>query len=230
MNGVHDMGGDDCHGAINREGDDVLFHHEWERRVLGMTLGCGGAGAWNLDQSRFARETVPPAYYLSAGYYRIWLAGLEKLLLERGMVTSEELQDYRMREAPVAQKRVIQADEVPKMLAAGAPVDRPATAPALFKVGDRIRVRNHQPVTHTRLPAYIRGHVGEIVEVHGCHIYPDEHSLGKGENPHWLYNVEFSADDLWGDQGQGGMVMVDCWEPYLESLSNLEANSAGGKV
>lgn len=218
MNGVHDMGGHDCHGAINRDSDEPVFHHEWERRVLAMVLGCGGTGAWNLDESRFSRESLPPAYYLSAGYYRIWLAALEKMLLKTGMVTEAELGDYQMRDAPTAVDRVVQASQVPKILAAGAPVDRESLAPARFAVGDQIRVRNYQPTSHTRLPAYIRGQPGEIVEVHGCHVYPDSHAQGLGEDPRWLYNVEFSASDLWGDPDDTGMVMVDCWEPYLETM------------
>ena len=31
---------------------------------------------------------------------------------------------------------------------------------SLFKPGDRVRAKNIHPVTHTRLPRYVRGHVG----------------------------------------------------------------------
>lgn len=217
MNGVHDMGGQQCYGAIDPEDDEPLFHHHWERRVLGLTLACGATGSWNLDQSRFSRESLPPAYYLSAGYYRIWLAALEKLLLERQMVTADELEDFEMRVPGVPVKRVIESQQVAPMLAAGAPVDRKTTTQPLFAEGDRVQVRNYQPETHTRLPGYIRGHEGKVSLVHGCHIYPDSHSLGEGENPHWLYCIEFQSSELWGDASNTGSVMVDCWEPYLQS-------------
>ena len=36
--------------------------------------------------SRFARENRPPDDYLSKSYYQIWLAGLERLMIERGLV------------------------------------------------------------------------------------------------------------------------------------------------
>ncbi len=216
MDGVHDMGGQQCHGAINVEVDEPLFHHEWEKRVLGLTLACGGTGAWNLDQSRFSRECVPPAYYLSAGYYRIWLAGLERLLLERKMVTAEELADFQMREPAVPVKRVLQAEQVAPLLAAGASVEREASTKPLFEVGDVVNVCNHRPATHTRLPGYIRGHSGRVAVVHGCHVYPDTHALGEGEDPQWLYAVEFKSADLWGDATNKGTVVVDCWEPYIE--------------
>lgn len=216
MDGVHDMGGQQCHGAINAEVDEPLFHHEWERRVLGLVLACGATGSWNLDESRFARESLPPPYYLSAGYYRIWLAGLEKLLLERDMVTAEELADFEMRTPAVPVKRVIQEEQVAPMLAAGSSVERTTTTDSLYKVGDVVSVRNHQPATHTRLPGYIRGHSGRVAVVHGCHVYPDTHALGDGEDPKWLYAVEFRSADLWGDATSVGTVVVDCWEPYLE--------------
>jgi len=57
MNGVHDMGGQHCHGPVIVESDESLFHHEWERRVLALVLACGATGTWNLDQSRFSRES-----------------------------------------------------------------------------------------------------------------------------------------------------------------------------
>lgn len=220
MDGVHDMGGQQCHGAINADADEPLFHHDWEKRVLGLSLACGATGTWNLDQSRFARESLAPAYYLSAGYYRIWLAGLEKLLLQHELVTADELADYEMRAPAVPLKRVIQAEQVAPMLAAGAPVEREANTEPRFKEGDTVVVRNHRPATHTRLPGYIRGHTGEVVMVHGCHVYPDTHALSQGESPHWLYAIEFSSAGLWGDPSNTGTVVVDCWEPYLQHAKN----------
>ncbi len=220
MDGVHDMGGQQCHGVIEPEVDEPLFHDSWERRVLGLVLACGATGSWNLDESRFARETLPPAFYLSASYYRIWLAGLEKLLLQNQMVTAEELSDFKMREPAVPVKRVVKAEQVAPMLASGAPVDREAAAKALYAVGEMVRVRNYQPQTHTRLPGYIRGHVGRVALVQGCHVYPDSNSLGMGENPQWLYCIEFQSAELWGDTENSGSVMVDCWEPYLEKTDS----------
>ena len=42
--------------------------------------------------SRFAREDRPPEDYLSMSYYQIWLAGLERLMLERGLVAADEIE------------------------------------------------------------------------------------------------------------------------------------------
>ena len=50
---------------------------------------------------------------------------------------------------------------------------QPAQAPARFKPGDRVRAKNIHPKSHTRLPRYVRGHVGTVELLHGCHVFPD---------------------------------------------------------
>src|SRR5262249_4365804 len=82
VNGAHDMGGKDGFGPVEPEPDEPPFHAAWERRIFALTLAMAAPGGWNLDMSRAARESLPD--YLARSYYEIWLAGLEKLLLERG--------------------------------------------------------------------------------------------------------------------------------------------------
>lgn len=219
MNGVHDMGGLQCFGDISPDPNEVLFHDHWERQVLALALAMGATGSWNIDQSRQARETLPPATYLGAGYYRIWLYALEKLLLERQLVTAEELAEGKsMRTAPRLSRR-LQAENVPAALAAGSPVNRATKYSAKFQPGDTVVVVNQHSPTHTRLPAYVRGHRGIVTAVHGCHVFPDSNARGEGENPQWLYNVAFAAIELWGTtRTQLDTVRVDCWEPYLEAV------------
>src|SRR5262245_44768397 len=90
MNGGHDLGGMHGFGAVEIERDEPVFHHEWERRAFAITLAAGFLGKWNIDQSRFAREQMPPAEYLATTYYEHWLFGLEKLLHDHGLVTRDE--------------------------------------------------------------------------------------------------------------------------------------------
>jgi len=68
------------------------FHAEWERRVFALVLAAGRPGQWNLDMARFARENRPPTDYLAKSYYEIWLAGLEAMLAERGLVSVDEME------------------------------------------------------------------------------------------------------------------------------------------
>src|SRR5688572_11171081 len=91
MDGVHDMGGMDGFGRVDPEPDGPVFHAPWEGRVMAMNRAMGATGAFNIDMSRFSRETIPPPVYLASTYYQKWLLGLEQLLLEKGLVDADEL-------------------------------------------------------------------------------------------------------------------------------------------
>jgi nitrile hydratase len=112
---------------------------------------------------------------------------------------------------------VLRRDDVEAVLHRGRPTERPAREPARFRIGDHVRAKNIHPVTHTRLPRYVRGRLGMIESLHGCHVFPDSNALGEGENPQWLYTVCFNARDLWGPDADPNLsVSVDAWESYLE--------------
>ncbi|MDJ0614798.1 MAG: nitrile hydratase subunit beta [Rhizobiaceae bacterium] len=217
MNGPHDMGGMQFYGPVKPEANEPVFHADWEKRALAMTVGMGFTGQWNLDVSRFARESLAPDFYLTKSYYQIWVNGLQNLMLERGLVTENEIATGKMETHPVEVKRVVSGEEMPAALAAGGPVARDPEGPAAFSVGDRVTTTNIHPTGHTRLPRYARGKTGEIIAIHGCHVFPDSNARGDGENPQWLYAVKFDAQALFGSDAEAGnTVVVDCWEPYLE--------------
>jgi nitrile hydratase len=216
MNGAHDLGGMQGFGPVVPDHDDAHFHESWEPRAFALTLAMGATGSWNLDQGRFARESLPPAQYLASTYYRIWFEALVKLMLERGQVTDAELADGQLRTAPRPLARVLKADAVAEALARGTPTQRPEPAAARFATGDLVMARNIHPSTHTRLPRYVRGKCGTVVSLHGAHVFPDTHARGEGESPCWLYTVRFDARELWGEDSTASAVFVDCWEPYLE--------------
>jgi nitrile hydratase len=216
MNGAHDMGGMDGFGPVKIESDEPLFHAAWERRAFALTLAMGRPGGWNIDMSRFARENRAPIEYLSKSYYQLWLAGLETLMAERGLVTADEIDAGRPLH-PAKNVPVLSAPDVAPMLARGAPTEREAAVPARFGVGDRVRAKELHPRTHIRLPRYVRGRVGTIELVHGAHVFPDSHAHGGGEQPQWLYTVAFEARELWGDDADPtSRVSVDAWDSYLE--------------
>ncbi len=91
MNGAHDMGGMDGFGPVEIEKDEPVFHAEWERRAMALTVAMGFQGLWNIDKSRYARENRDPLGYLEDSYYERWLYGLEVLLEENGLVTRDEI-------------------------------------------------------------------------------------------------------------------------------------------
>jgi len=219
MNGAHDMGGMHGFGPVEPEPNEPVFHAEWERRVLALTLAMGMPGGWNIDMSRFARENRQPGEYLSMSYYQLWLAGLERLMAERGLVTDDEIEAGHSLRQPKQGLRILSPDDVAKTLHRGGPTERETNTSPGFKRGDQVRTKNIHPLTHTRLPRYVRGRVGTIERVLGCHVFPDSNASGAGENPQWLYTVRFDGGELWGPDGDPTVtVSVDAWEPYLEPL------------
>lgn len=221
MNGAHDMGGVMGHGPINPEHGEPIFHGKWEERVLAMTVAMGPVGGWNIDQSRFAREDVRPVDYLGRSYYEIWYAGLTRLLAERNMVSPDELAAGHAMHAthPPANPRLT-AETAAPFIAAGRSAERELTGAARFKIGDKVRCKNINPVGHTRLPRYVRGHAGVVELVHGGHVFPDTNAKGIGEAPQWLYTVTFTGRELWGEDADPTLsVSVDAWESYLEPIA-----------
>ena len=78
---------------------------------------------------------MPPLDYVQGPYYAIWTQALQKLLIERGLITEQELAQGQPITPPVTGVRVLQAAQVDAALAKGSPADRPSTqAPALLWV------------------------------------------------------------------------------------------------
>ena len=218
MDGAHDMGGTDGFGPVVAELDEPVFHAAWERRAFAITLAMGMPGGWNIDMSRFAREDRPPEDYLGMSYYQIWLAGVERLMLERGLIASDEIDAGKPLYPAKPVAKTLTPDGVAKMLHRGAPTERDnAASPALYVPGDRVRAKVIHPPTHTRLPQYVRGHFGTVERVLGFHVFPDSNATGAGESPQWLYTVTFDGGELWGQASEPSLkVSIDAWEPYLE--------------
>lgn len=217
MNGAQDLGGMMGFGPVVPETDEPPFHAAWERRAFALTLAMGATGAWSLDAARFARESLHPLRYLSLSYYEIWLAGLERLMADRGLVGADELAAGRSLRPGRPVPRVLAAGDVDAVLARGGPTERPAESPPRFAPGDRVRACNRHPLGHTRAPRYVRGRLGTVETLHGVHVFPDSSAAGTGEAPTWLYGVAFTARELWGDEAAAAdSLRVELWEPYLE--------------
>lgn len=219
MNGPHDLGGQMGFGPIAPERDEPYFHAEWEKRALGITLSCGAFGAWTIDESRHARESIPPAEYLAASYYEIWIRGADTLLERHGFASREELASGQHIAQGARPKRVLKADMVESVLAKGGPCDRPVQTAARFAVGDQVRTKNFHPLGHTRLPRYARAKRGVVEAVQGGFVFPDDNAHGNGENPQWVYTVVFTSDEIWGEGADPSLtISIDAWESYLERM------------
>src|SRR6266508_4842465 len=91
MDGVHDLGGMQGFGRVEREEHEPVFHAPWEAAVLAMMRAGGSRGVYNIDEFRHAIERMNPAHYLSAAYYEKWLDGIARLFTEKSVVTEAEI-------------------------------------------------------------------------------------------------------------------------------------------
>ena len=217
MNGVHDLGGMQGFGPIQREVNEPVFHASWEGRVIAMVLAIAAWGKFGADQRRTARERIPPAEYLRMSYYEIWYTGIIVNLLDAGMVTRAEIDSGMPAAGSATLTPALMAARVPTFVASGAPKKRNVPDAPNFRVGQRVRAKNMNPTSHTRLPRYARGRIGVVSRDYGIYVFPDANASGQGEKPQHLYSVRFAARELWGEQAKPkDSVYLDLWDAYLE--------------
>jgi nitrile hydratase subunit beta len=217
MNSIHDLGGMDGWGPVRPEPNEPPFHEKWEGRVLAMQRAMGFTGLWVIDQSRASIEAMDPVEYLTFSYYKKWFLGLEHRLKERGLIAADELAAGRALRPGKKLRRTMSLADVATMKRGE--YARPTSSEPRFSAGDRVRTRNLNPVTHTRLPRYARDKIGTVEAIRGCHVYPDTAAIEAGEHPQWLYTVVFPACELWGDGADPAItVSIEAFEPYLESI------------
>ena len=80
-------------GGPTREPIDRSEHTlmDWERRTNALVGVLREKRLINTDELRRGIETIPPREYESLTYYERWSASLELLLVEKGLLTSEEI-------------------------------------------------------------------------------------------------------------------------------------------
>lgn len=215
-NSIHDMGGMHGFGPVVPEANEPPFHERWEGRVFALQRAMGFTGLWTIDAGRAAIEALPPLDYLGSSYYRRWFLGLQNRLLRRGLVAEDELAAGRSLRPGAQLPRTMTSADTARPLTRG-DFARPTNQAARFKPGDRVRTKNINPATHTRLPRYARCRTGTVETVRGCHVFPDSAALGAGDNPQWLYTVVFAGRELWGpDADPAVKVSIEAFEPYLD--------------
>jgi len=221
MNSIHDMGGMHNFGPIDPEAGEPVFHTEWEARMFALASATRGWGKWNIDQSRHAREAMPPADYIASSYYEIWLYGYIELLVESGLVGRDELDAAKAdpgRSMP-PDVRPVTVDQVDDIVRAGSSTRIGADIAPEFAVGDLVLAKKANPIGHTRLPRYVRGRQGVIARDHGVFVFPDTNAHGLGPSPQHVYSVRFAARELWGPEAAAkDAVHVDLWDDHLERV------------
>ena len=202
MDGIHDLGGRQGYGAVRYTPNATAFHATWEVRANSLYAFAVRKGLFNMDEYRHAIERMNPAHYLGASYYERSLTGLVTLLVEKGVVSKEELERRARGSIPLSQP--------------SAPGRGNAPHRERFKPGDRVRVKLDFVPGHIRLPAYIRGKVGTVVGESPAYPFPDAHAHGIHAEDEPTYDVRFHAEDLWPNGCDPALVHVGVFQSYLE--------------
>jgi hypothetical protein len=87
--GIHDLGGAPG-GPIEKKGHEV---EDWERLADAITIALDIKGLKTTDEHRRAQESLSPELYRRLGYYERWVAATEQLLVEKGILTREEIDE-----------------------------------------------------------------------------------------------------------------------------------------
>jgi hypothetical protein len=85
---VHDRGGWPTGEPIERSEHELA---DWERRVDALHMVLGEKGVRSTDEMRRTIENLEPRLYESLSYYERWTAALESLMIEKGILTAEEI-------------------------------------------------------------------------------------------------------------------------------------------
>jgi hypothetical protein len=174
-------------------------HYDWAQwdDYLGPQIASpdyfGGAG-----EAPGTEEPPPPAganynRFLAdceadgANYYHYWLAAMEHLLDDIGLVPKAEL-DART-----------------------AAIAKAEATPPRFQVGDRVHIVEREGESHSHIPHYLREVPGRIESDRGLHVLPEalpgrgghdrghDHGHGGEALLQHVYAVNFAAQDIWPD-------------------------------
>ncbi|HZA95094.1 MAG TPA: nitrile hydratase subunit beta [Burkholderiaceae bacterium] len=202
MDGMHDMGGRQGFGTVRYARNAQAFHADWEVRANSLYALAVRLGIFNMDEYRHAIERMEPRHYLAASYYERSLTSLATLLVEKGVLTREELEQRAQGHFPLA--------------APSAPGRTNVAARERFRAGDRVRVRAEYVPGHIRMPGYIRGKTGVVVSESPAYPFPDAHAHAVDAENEPTYDVRFRSEDLWPNSADSALVHVGVFQSYLE--------------
>jgi nitrile hydratase subunit beta len=204
MDGVHDLGGKQGFG---RAAYPSPPHNEtWEPLVRALSAFALRSRVYNMDEFRHAIERMTPRHYINAPYYERHLTAVATLLVEKGLVTREELETLVNGTFPLS-----------------GPIGpgRQTSPPQSFAIGDRVRVKNEYVPGHVRMPAYIRGKEGVVVRVSPPYPFPDTAAHGMQAPMEPTCDVRFRSRDLWPDSCDDALNHVGVFQSYLEKLKAI---------
>ncbi len=217
MDGIHDMGGMHGWGATTIEPNEPVFHATWEAKAFGFGALSARLSGTNLDAMRHAIDRQHPYIYLVDGYYGRWLACVETLLTDSGVLApgAVEARARRLRGEDVEEPGIPETAK-PDYKPTGPGSLRPLDTRPRFEIGQRVRAKTMSPRGHTRLPRYVRGHTGTVILHQPPHVLPDTNAHFLGENVQQVFAVRFASTELWGEGAERFDLTIDMYDNYLE--------------
>jgi len=86
--GHHDLGGTPGGGSIERAEHQL---EDWEILADAVNQALGAKGIRRTDELRRIREEMDADVYRSMSYYERWIASAETILIEKKILTREEI-------------------------------------------------------------------------------------------------------------------------------------------
>ena len=214
MDGIHDLGGRPGFGRVDLMPLEPEFKARWEAKVFTLVNAAARAGAYqSIDQFRHAVERIDPEAYLTHGYYGRWLGGLETLLVEAGILSTETITTRACALGARPEDLIAARPQRTTPSDGGIPSATNSPTAPLYALNDRVRSSKIIPKGHTRLPSYARDKPGWITAFHGRWVYPDTSAHGIECPQQFLYTVTFDSADL--GFKESFQLNLDLFEPYL---------------
>jgi nitrile hydratase subunit beta len=209
MSSLHNLGGMQGFGPVWTVPEGTAFYSDAERRVFRLMMGLMAGGWCDTDGFRAEVEGLPVQTYARECFPVNYFLGMEKQLQERGLIQPGDLEAWikgvKPTERPATPPRIMANGSEPP-------------APALFRVGDEVKIRSFDTQGHNRLPNYLRGQTGTITAERGLTDLPDALAARAGRKPQPVYTVEFLARDVWGDPtASDDRLSAEIFQDYIEA-------------
>lgn len=205
-NGPHDLGGREGGGigAIDTSAGPPLQHWEVSIHALLVALSTRNPPMLTTDELRRGVEALEECTYNTWSYYEKWSASMATILLERGIITSAELDKELFGDMNI--DTASQVCQIPEGM-------------WVQVCAEDKRSRWRKP--HLRCPGYIFGRRGRVVKYVGQ--FEDPYFLafrGVGPKQH-LYTVEFKLGEIWAAPSGGeaigseDVITLDIYHTWL---------------
>lgn len=91
-----------------------------------------------------------------------------------------------------------------------------------FDIGARVEVLSLDKSGHVRIPHYVRGKIGQIVQYCGRYLNPEDLAVGITSGPGIdLYRVEFDQNHLWATpkHPEQDRLVIEIYDHWLTSAA-----------